>query len=146
MKNTISICMQILIGFCFVVESSTAADFTFNVPVNLYAQPSNFNEGLVICAIGNSNQELNLDPENPSGSGILGFVEQPFSLDSQGNFQETLTLLIDAESIEAAIAAKQWRCSLYVKDDNNGHLTHPQNSNGIEGQSSPVNVSGSIGM
>ena len=140
--------MQILIGFCFVVETSTAADFTFNVPVNLYAQPSNFNEGVVICAIGHGSEALNnVDPENPSVSGNhLGFVEHSFSINSQGHFQETLTLLIDAESIETAIAASQWRCDLFVKDDDTGHFTYPQNSNGNEGVPTAVHVEGSIGM
>lgn len=83
--------------------AAPAADFTFNVPVDAQSIEAEFTEGRVECAV-------------EGGGTAMGSGEQFFALDSFGDFQETLTILVNVADGQDPADASRYECNLTLRN------------------------------
>ena len=76
-----------------------AVDFTFNVPVNVQNQDDDITQGEVRCSVSIGNQ-------------IVAEGLQYFTLDSLGNFQDTVTVDLNAGVANDPADVDSYNCTL----------------------------------
>lgn len=99
-----------------------AADFTFNVPVNIQNQEAGINNGEVRCS---AYFRQPLSNANRIGEGV-----QFFAVDTQGSFQGTLTVAFYADQGDAPEDARFYTCVLRLQVDGGAYIeqSSPENS------------------
>jgi hypothetical protein len=108
-QNKILIC-GVFLGLLLAPLTATAADFTFNVPVNVQNQNENIDRGEVQCNV--------LRAQQTSQNRSIGQGVQFFTLDNSGSFQGTLTIAIFANTDEDPAEARSYTCELKFRDIN----------------------------
>ena len=98
-KNKILLTCRVLL-FLAMPLTAWAADFTFNVPVNVQNQGQDITQGEVLCYVGKGKQWVN-------EGGV-----QYFTLDSLGNFQDTVTVDFNATEGSDPATVNSYRCFL----------------------------------
>jgi hypothetical protein len=116
-KNRLPLTCGVLLLLLVAPLTAAAADFTFNVPVNLENQNIEITQGEVHCSIVREDATR----EFQMGEGV-----QFFTLDSLGNFQGTLTVAFDVNAEEDPVLASSYTCILSLQDINGGVVTPPK--------------------
>ena len=83
--------------------AAEAADFTFNVPIDVQNMAAEITEGKVDCIVSG--------PGDENGVG-----QQFFSLDSFGNFQDTISVVVNVDAGADPGTASDYFCVLSLKD------------------------------
>lgn len=113
------------LGFMGVAQ---AADFTFNVPVDVQNMEVEYTEGRVTCTVFESNTEL-------------GTGQQFFGLDSFGNHDDTLNVAVNVE-FGAPEQVDRYECKLAMRNDNGDFVVIDGGGLGLGGS---FRTQGSIG-
>ena len=92
--------------------AADAADFTFNVPIDVQNMAAEFTEGKVECFVTEPGA-----PGAPTGTG-----QQFFGLDSFGNFQQTLSVVVNVDAGVDPGAVNGFGCVLALKDSSGQFL------------------------
>jgi hypothetical protein len=80
-----------------------AADFTFQVPLDVRNMPAEVTEGQVQCDVD-------------FGGGDLVSGQQFFGVDSLGNFQQTISVPVTVQPDRNPALARGWICQLMLRD------------------------------
>jgi hypothetical protein len=114
-QNKIHLICGVLLLFLVMPLTALAADFTFNVPVNVQNQSVSIVSGEVQCNVLIAQQTF----RNESiGEGV-----QLFTLDNSGSFQGTLTIAIFADDDPAE--ARTYTCELKLRDIDGNFVEGP---------------------
>ncbi len=106
-KKILLTCRVLL--FLAMPLTAWAADFTFNVPVNVQNQNDDITQGEVRCSVGKGNQTIN--------EGV-----QYFTLDNLGNFQDTVTVDFNAPAGSDPATVDSYRCFLKLISENGTNI------------------------
>ena len=125
-----------------IASAANAADFTFNVPVNLQNMHREVNTIGVTCRT--FKVRGNYTGPNVVGGGHTSYVAIP--LDSNGGYRGTIVVNFDAESGKSASDATYYECDLYI---NGGSVQSHTSSTGAAfesraGTARTIRVSGNI--
>ena len=108
-KNKLPLTCGVYLLLLVAPLTAAAIDFTFNVPVNVQNQNENVVNGEVRCSTVRNDETREF---------IIGEGVQFFTLDSLGNFQDTLTVAFNADANEDPALASSYTCVLRLKNTN----------------------------
>jgi hypothetical protein len=108
-KNKLPLTCGVFLLLLVAPLTAAAIDFTFNVPVNVQNQNENVVNGEVRCSTVRNDATREF---------IIGEGVQFFTLDSLGNFQDTLTVAFNADTNEDPALASSYTCVLRLKNTN----------------------------
>jgi hypothetical protein len=132
-KNKLYVICGVLLGLLAAPLTATAADFTFNVPVNIQNQEAAINGGEVRCSIYVRQQ---FSDKDRIGEGV-----QFFSLDNLGSFQGTLTVAFYADPSDLRESARFYKCVLRLQEVGGNYTEQASDEN-----MGRFSVSGSTGQ
>jgi hypothetical protein len=93
------------------VGTAAAADFTFNVPVNIQNAHPDLRQGTVQCRVFKVAGDYTAGNEIARSGGVSG--APGITLDSNGNYNGTFTVLAETNSGKNPAEGRFYECDLY---------------------------------